>query len=189
MARFLQDIAAVLDPLMREEPSARESIKNIEPIEAVLIPEPYRSLLVHDSDMTPTLSAWWGLPIALRPLIVFRDGDLLHRQVVLTAGPGRIPVEAGAIRIHLDRFPPEALPVILRGRQPLGAVLSEYRIAHVSDPQGFFRLPANRFLKEAFQDPRDQTLYGRCNRLSDAAGKTLAEVVEILPATVRSSFS
>ena len=189
MARFLQDIAAVLDPLMREEPSARESIQNIEPIEAVLIPEPYRSLLVHDSDMTPMLSAWWGLPIALRPLIVFRDGDLLHRQVVLTAGPGRIPVEAGAIRIHLDRFPPEALPVILRGRQPLGAVLSEYRIAHVSDPQGFFRLPANRFLKEAFQDPRDLTLYGRCNRLSDAAGKTLAEVVEILPATVRSSFS
>lgn len=189
MARFLQDIAAVLDPLMREEPSARESIQNIEPIEAALIPEPYRSLLVHDSDMTPTLSAWWGLPIALRPLIVFRDGDLLHRQVVLTAGPGRIPVEAGAIRIHLDRFPPEALPVILRGRQPLGAVLSEYRTAHVSDPQGFFRLPANRFLKEAFQDPRDQTLYGRCNRLSDAAGKTLAEVVEILPATVRSSFS
>lgn len=189
MARFLQDIAAVLDPLKKEDPSAREAVEGIEAIEPALIPEPHRSLLVHDSDMTPTLSAWWDLPIALRPLLVLRDGDLLHRQVVLTAGAQRIPVEAGAIRIHLNRFPPAALPVILRGRQPLGAVLSEYRIPHVSDPQGFFRLPANRFLKEVFQDPRDQTLYGRCNRLSDAAGKTLAEVVEILPATRRSSVS
>lgn len=189
MARFLQDIAVVLDPLNREDLSAREAVQGVEPIEPALIPEPYRSLLVHDSDMTPTLSAWWESPIALRPLVVFRDGDLLHRQVVLTADAGRIPVEAGAIRIHLKRFPPEALPVIVRGRQPLGAVLSEYRIPHVSDPQGFFRLPANRFLKEAFQDPRDQTLYGRCNRLSDAAGKTLAEVVEILPATARSRVS
>ncbi len=189
MARFLQSIAVVLDPLKREAPSAREVIQGIEPIEPALIPEPYRSLLVHDSDMTGTLSAYWELPIALRPLIVFRDGNLLHRQVVLTAGADRIPVEAGAIRIHLNRFPPEALPVITQGMQPLGAVLSEYRIPHVSDPQGFFQLPANRFLKEAFQDPRDQTLYGRCNRISDAAGKTLAEVVEILPATERSRVS
>ena len=85
----------VLDPLKREDPSARQAIQGIEPIEPPLIPEPYRSLLVHDSDMTPTLSDYWELPIALRPLIVFRDGDLMHRQVVLTAGPGRIPVEAG----------------------------------------------------------------------------------------------
>lgn len=183
MADFFENIAAILDPLKTEDPSARDVIQGIEPMEPVLIPEPYRSLLVHGRDMTGVLAAYWDPPIVLQPLIVHRDGDLLYRQVLLTAGADRIPVEAGTIKIYLDRFPPEALPAITQSRQPLGAVLAEYRIPYVSAPQAFFLLPANPFLQAAFGDSRAQTLYGRCNRLTDPAGELLAEVVEILPAT------
>ena len=183
MANCFDDIVATLRRLQSADPSAQEVIRNIEPIEPTEIPEPYRSLLVHEKDMTGTLAGYWGLPISLRPLTVLRDGNSLYRQVVLTAGPDRIPVEAGAIMIYLDRFPPEALPVIRQSQKPLGVILTEYRVSYVSTPQGFFQTEANPFLQDAFADAREQTLYGRCNRLTNPAGKPLAEVVEILPAT------
>ena len=126
MANCFDDIVATLRRLQSADPSAQEVIRNIEPIEPTEIPEPYRSLLVHEKDMTGTLAGYWGLPISLRPLTVLRDGNSLYRQVVLTAGPDRIPVEAGAIMIYLDRFPPEALPVIRQSQKPLGVILTRY---------------------------------------------------------------
>ena len=183
MADCFDDIVAILRRLQSADPSAREVIRDIEPIEPTEIPEPYRSLLVHEKDMTGTLAGYWGLPITLRPVTVLRDGNSLYRQVVLTAGPDRIPVEAGAIIIYLDRFPPEVLPVIRQSQKPLGVILTEYRVSYVSTPQGFFQTEANTFLQDAFADAREQTLYGRCNRLTNPAGKPLAEVFEVLPAT------
>ena len=186
MAGFFQDIVAIFDRLQDDNATLRDVIPGIEFVEAAAIPEPYRSLLAHDKDMTGTLGAYWKLPIALQPLAVQRESNVLYRQVVLTAGPDRIPVEAGAIKIYLNRFPPDALPVITQSLQPLGAVLSEYNIPYVSAPQGFFRLPANERLREAFDDQREQALYGRRNRLTTPTGEPLAEVVEILPATRKS---
>lgn len=186
MAGFFHDIVAIFSRLQDGDVSALDIIPGIESVDPSEIPEPYRSLLVHDKDMTGTLTAYWKLPIALQPLAVQREGDVLYRQVVLTAGPERIPVEAGAIKIYLDRFPPAALPVITQSLRPLGAVLTEYKIPYVSAPRGFFRLPANENLREALGDPREQMLYGRHNRLTNPAGEPLADVVEILPATRRS---
>lgn len=183
MAGFFQDIVAIFSRLQGEDVVAQDLIPGGEPVEPAEIPEPYRSLLVHDKDMTGTLAAYWKLPIALRPLAVQREGDTLYRQVVLTAGPEQIPVEAGAIKIYLDRFPPKALPVITQSLQPLGAVLTEYKISYVSAPRGFFRFSANENLRKAFGDPRERMLYGRRNRLTNPAGEPLADVVEILPAT------
>jgi chorismate-pyruvate lyase len=186
MAGFFQDIVAIFSRLQDDDATVQDVVPRIELVEAAEIPEPYRSLLVHDRDMTGTLAAYWKLPIALDPLAVQREGDILYRQVVLTAGPDRIPVEAGAIKIYLDRFPSAALRVITQSLQPLGAVLTEYKIPYISAPRGFFRLPANERLREALGDPREQTLYGRRNRLTNPAGEPIADVVEILPATQNS---
>ena len=181
MAHFLEDIASLLDPSETADAGAEDIAAGIEDIEPDALPEPSRSLLVHERDMTGTLAAFWGSPIELRPLRVHREGEVLYRQVVLIATNKRIPVEAGAIRIHLDRFPPEALGEITGNRRPLGAILAEYRIPYTCSPRGFFRIPTNRFLREAFGDVRDTMHYGRRNRLVNPAGELLAEVVEILP--------
>ena len=182
MPESFEDIVATLSRLQSEDPSSPAIIREIEPVEPEDIPEPFRSLLVHEKDMTGTLAGYWGLPIILRPLTVRRKGNVLYRQVVLTAGPDRIPVEAGAIKIYLDRFPAEALPEITRNRKPLGSILVEHGISYVSTPQGYFQTTASPFLKDAFADAREQTLYGRCNRLTNPADDPLADVVEILPA-------
>ena len=114
MPESFEDIVVTLSRLQSEDPSSPAIIREIEPVEPEDIPEPFRSLLVHEKDMTGTLAGYWGLPIILRPRTVRRKGNVLYRQVVLTAGPDRIPVEAGAIKIYLDRFPAEALPEITR---------------------------------------------------------------------------
>ena len=182
MPESFEDIVVTLSRLQSEDPSSPAIIREIEPVEPEDIPEPFRSLLVHEKDMTGTLAGYWGLPIILRPRTVRRKGNVLYRQVVLTAGPDRIPVEAGAIKIYLDRFPAEALPEITRNRKPLGSILAEHGISYVSTPQGYFQTTASPFLKDAFADAREQTLYGRCNRLTNPADDPLADVVEILPA-------
>ena len=79
MANCFDDIVATLCRLQSADPSAPEVIRDIEPIEPTEIPEPYRSLLVHEKDMTGTLAGYWGLPISLRPLTVLRDGNSLYR--------------------------------------------------------------------------------------------------------------
>ncbi len=180
MAHFLDDVTILLDPL-RDNLASEERTDGIEEVEPSAIPEPYRSLLVHERDMTGTLGAFWHSKIELRPLRAHQENEVLYRQVVLMAVELGLPVEAGAIRIFLNRFPSELLPVITEGRRPLGAILADFQIAYVSSPEGYFRILTNDFLREAFGDVAQAVHYGRRNRLADPAGEVLAEVVEILP--------
>ena len=52
-------------------------------IAADAIPQPYRSLLVHQRDMTLTLEAHFGGPVVLRPLTTFTIGVWYYRRVLL----------------------------------------------------------------------------------------------------------
>jgi chorismate-pyruvate lyase len=180
MTPFIDDILNLLDP-GRDGRLAREAAYGIEELEAAAMPEPYRSLLVHERDMTGTLGAFWKSRIELRPLLVARQEQILYRRVVLAAVELGIPVEAGAIRIFLKRFPSQSLQAIIQNQRPLGAILTDYQIDYRSSPQGYFRIRTNGFLREAFGDVDQSIHYGRHNRLLDPAGEMLAEVVEILP--------
>ncbi|MBM3460386.1 MAG: hypothetical protein FJX77_17840, partial [Armatimonadetes bacterium] len=69
------------------------------------IPEPYRSLLVHDRDMTPTLEQFHGGRIVLDLIHRRTEPTGLSREVVLVLSGSRKPVEYGAILIHRAPFP------------------------------------------------------------------------------------
>lgn len=145
------------------------------------VPQPYRELLVHSRDMTPTLESFYGLPIGLTLLNRTLDSEgSYRREVVLNAGSRA--VEYGAIRIFLDEFPPTARGLILEEERPLGAILQEQQIAHVGWPQGFFSLRADRRIIEnlALPESGSHVLYGRRNVLLNASRHLLAEVIEIL---------
>ncbi len=147
------------------------------------MPQPYRRLLVHDRDMTPTLEAAFGRPIHLRVMQQWTSGELLTRQVLLELDPEGIPVVFGAIRIHLDVFPLPAREEILQGRRPLGAILHQHRLAHQSRPQAFIRVEADGPISRALRGPSPGSLlYGRLNLLRSLQKETLAEILEILPA-------
>ncbi len=152
------------------------------------MPEPYRSLLVHDSDMTSTLEAFHDETLRLRLLEKRRVDNALLRKVVLVGERSGRPREFGAIRIDLSAFETEARWVILEGNLPLGAVLARFKVPYTSSPRLFFRLDSDARFERKLELHQSATLYGRQNVLSGANGRPLAEVVEILPpVTNRSS--
>ncbi|MEM7583057.1 MAG: hypothetical protein AAF560_06730 [Acidobacteriota bacterium] len=145
------------------------------------MPEPHRSLLVHDSDMTSTLESFHSEPLWLRTLEKRRQGTDLLRKVVLFGEHSGRPHELGAIRIDLAAFSTEARWVILEGNLPLGSILARFKVPYTSSPRLFFRLDSDARFEHQLELKASATLYGRQNVLSSPSGRPLAEVVEILP--------
>lgn len=157
------------------------ALPKVETIQAEEMPEPYRSLLAHNNDMTPTLSAFHAQIIHLRVLSRQYRDDFYFREVVLFSEQNNQPVEFGAIRINLALFAPNVRRHILDERVPLGQLLRVHAVPHSSRPKAYFRLQADALMCQALGLAEPQPLYGRRNTLSDSVQRPLAEVVEILP--------
>jgi len=156
-------------------------LPKIEVIAGDDVPEPYRQLLVHRNDMTPTLAAFHGSEIHIEVLRRERRGDFYFREVVLRLDRNASPVEFGANRVCLPRYAPEVRRQILEEHLPLGHILQACGVPHRSFPKCFLRLEADDFINRAFglQEPR--VLYGRQARILNPLGQPLSEIVEILP--------
>lgn len=181
MTPLANKVAELLHPLTDFYRSAGARAPAIQRVEGESVPQPYRRLLVHDNDMTPTLEAYSGRRIHLRRLKWHEADDALYRQVVLLLNGDECPIEFGAIKIHLHRFDEEPRRLILEGHRPLGRILSDYEVPHYSRPTGFFRIDSDPVIEEAFAMDASRVLYGRHNVLRAMDDQPLAEVVEILP--------
>lgn len=169
---------------------ARNGTAPLPPMQAIdgeLVPQPYRSLLVHENDMTSTLENFHGDCVHLN--VHARDvrGDSYMRAVVLELDQSRKPVEFGCIKIHLKHFPQPAREAILRAYRPLGGILREFAIEYQSRPKAFLRVASDPLINQLLQLKGAHVLYGRRNTLSDPNGNTLAEIIEILPPTAEAS--
>lgn len=146
------------------------------------IPQPYRSLLVHERDMTRTLEQFHGRPIHLEVLNRLHDGgDNYWREVILRLDGTNQPVELGAIRIHLGHFPEPWRTRVLEEHIPLGAILNSSGMAYTSRPTNWLEFECDDFIQRVFHLDSKPRLYGRSNMLRDPAGRVLADIVEILP--------
>lgn len=145
------------------------------------LPEPQRTLLVHDSDMTPTLEKFHGEDIHLRVIRSEERDGAYYREVVLLLPRTKRAVEFGAIKIYLGLFPPAAQKSILEEDLPLGTVLARFKVKHTSRPKAYLKIDADDFICQALSLKSGQTLYGRRNTLFDPQQRPLAEIVEILP--------
>lgn len=150
-------------------------------IEGDEVPYPYRSLLVHQNDMTPTLAAFHHSRLYLKVHRVESNDDFVMRLVSLHAVSSDKPVEYGAIAIQLGSLPEEVRERVVDGKQPLGGLLGEYRVVHSGSPQAYFSVPADELIASALRQNEGEMLYGRCNQLLDKDGMVFADIVEILP--------
>jgi chorismate-pyruvate lyase len=171
----------VLLPLTEFYEDSGLALPEVMLIEGRQMPEPYRSLLVHDSDMTPTLEAAHRQTIHLRVLKYSLSDGVLARQVLLVLEDGATAVEFGGIKIYLEHLPEPARRLVLEKRQPLGTILHNERVAHESHPSAYLRVTADEVMREALDLAETRVLYGRCNVLTDLSQNVLARVVEILP--------
>jgi len=145
------------------------------------MPDPYHSLLVHESDMTPTLEKYHRASIHLRILGRERRGDFYYREVVLQLDGSEQPVEFGAIKMNLALFPPRARQLILGEHLPLGTILKQCEIGHSTVAKAFFTLESDEFISSALQLRESGRLYGRRANILDPQKRPLSEIVEILP--------
>jgi hypothetical protein len=163
-----------------------EDLADPPPLEAAVvdaedIPQPQQRLLVHAHDMTSTLQHHFGEPIALRVLDCKLDHDCYLRHIVLETAGTRRPAEYGAIRVHLPSLDEAAQAEVLEGRTPMGKILNGRRLLYRCCPGAFFRLFSNALIDRSLRLEAPEWLYGRCNCLAGPQGRTIAEVIEILP--------
>ncbi len=177
--------ALMIQPLDELYAAAGQPLPPWQVINGEDVPEPYKTLLVHRDDMTPTLEKFHKGSIHLRVLGRRQNDNEYSREVVLLLNGANTPVEFGAIKIYLDRFPAAARTLILGEYRPLGTILRECAIAHTSRPKGFLKLASDRLIAEVLGISGAHMLYGRRNTLFDTEERPLAEIVEILPPVVQ----
>jgi len=144
------------------------------------IPFPYRSLLVHENDMTLTLERHFGGAVFLRTLSTVAKGSWYLRRVLLVQEYSGRPVEMGAIRIRIDGLPPRTRALILRHEIPLGRVLRDAGVDFRSQPRAFFSVVPNQEMMGVFWMREPRTLYGRQTEVFQG-GTKLGDIVEVLP--------
>ena len=145
------------------------------------MPYPYRSLLVHTNDMTPTLAAFHHSKLYLEVHKHESNDEFVMRLVSLHAASSNKPVEYGAIAIQLGGLPEDVRDEVIAGEKPLGGILGEYAVEHRGSPGAYFSVPADGFIANALRQESGDVLYGRCNQLLDREGVVFADIVEILP--------
>jgi chorismate-pyruvate lyase len=156
-------------------------LPQVERIDGHEVPEPFKSLLVHESDMTPTLEKFHRARIHLKTLKREQRGDFYYRQVVLQLDETNTPVEFGAIKIFLGLFPSKARQAVLEETVPLGRLLSEFEIPHNTTAKAFFRLTPDDLIASLLELKSRDSVYGRRATISDLQKRPLAEIVEVLP--------
>ena len=145
------------------------------------LPEPYRSLLVHERDMTGTLERYRGQAMLLHTIERVITPDRVVRHVELRGAEDKQAAEFGAIEISLDQFEVGPREEVLEGELPLGTILKKAEMDFVSRPIAYFRIKPGASVRHSFGVPAEGWLYGRCNQLLALNGRTIADVVEILP--------
>ena len=144
------------------------------------IPLPYRSLLVHESDMTLTLERHFGGRVALRVLSTFFRGGWYFRRVLLVQEYSGRPVQMGAIRMDLNAFSKRVRTQILNNEVPLGRILRDADIDFKSQAKVFLEVKPNSEMMGVFWLREPRTLYGRQTEMI-YRGKHVGDIVEVLP--------
>jgi hypothetical protein len=155
----------------------------LQQIDGEEMPEPYKRLLVHTSDMTSTLESFYEEPIHVQVLSRAQQGNDYFREVVLCTERESRPVEFGAIKMNLALFPETAKRQILEERWPLGRILKDCAVAYTSWPKAFLKIASDRLINSALGLKGAHVLYGRRNTLLNSDSQSLAEIIEILPPT------
>jgi hypothetical protein len=156
------------------------ALPQVTAIEPDDIPLPYRSLLVHETDMTLTLERHFGGRIVLRPLATFTSGPWYFRRVLLAQEYTGRPVEMGAIRIKVGAFPDRIKKQILKNDVPLGRLLRDGGVKYESRPKTFLAVMPNSEMMGVFWMREPRMLYGRRTEMLHEDVK-VGDIVEVLP--------
>lgn len=168
-------------PLSEFYARAGLTLPRMEIIAGEAMPEPYRTLLVHEREMTLTLERFHDSEIYITAYSSEQRDGKYFREVVLHREKDNRPVEFGANCVSLNLFPPEARQVLLAEKVPLGRILKDHAIPHSIRVPLFFRVEADAAICHALGLSQLVLLYGRQAVICDSRQQPLSQVIEILP--------
>jgi chorismate-pyruvate lyase len=138
-------------------------------------------LLVHDRDMTSTLSQFHGSPLRVQILQQVRQDEIYLREVFLRTQDRDQVVEYGVIAVVWEHFTASQREAILGGHGPLGGLLHQFQIRFTSSPTCFFAVDAALLTRLPFRTAAGVRCHGRFNQLAKPSGEAIAWAMEILP--------
>jgi hypothetical protein len=149
-------------------------------VSAAEMPEPARSLLVHQKHMTIELQRHHGRPVDVNVLANRKDGQIYTRIVGLTLqGDGQV-VEWGIARINFAYLSPQIQSEILLKESPLGAILIRHQSHRRISPLCFLRFPPQSSVIGLFGGAgNDEAVYGRIGSIY-CDEKPAIELLEIV---------
>lgn len=155
--RWLAELLALFDDRehWRESPAAAlhwdaAVASDMKLIPARELPEPHRTLLVHEHHMTVALEAHYGRPVQLEKLAVRQVGDDYARKLLLRAGTDGPVVMAGIMRFLLQHCAEGVRQEILEARKPLGRILIEHDVMREIRAAAFLKVGLQNDLGELF---------------------------------------
>lgn len=155
------------------------NLPRIEVVSAAAIPQPYRTLLVHNGHMTETLECHYGAEVDVHPYDVHQNGSMYGRKLDLTVRSTGDVVMTGVMLFNLSFVEPNVRDEILGARTPLGRILVRHNVLREVTTETYLKVAGNDPLVARFGLPAPKDAYGRlatifCN------GRPAVDLLEIV---------
>jgi hypothetical protein len=151
-------------------PGEKPLIATAEHVPGSLVPEPYKSMLVHDRHMTVTMEKYHECSVDVHVLDRTTDEQGIYgRKIILTRQGTDVPVQFGIVRFDFQYVTDAVRQEILSERIPLGRVLINHNVLRHIDLGAIVKVTAGPGLAQYLQMETGQTTYGRlatifCNK-------------------------
>lgn len=157
------DPRAELEKLTGLFPDGPPMIESAEHVPGSTVPEPYKSLLVHDSHMTVSMERHHDCTVDVR-ILALRDVDeqnVYAREIVLTKRGTEHVVQFGIVRFDFDYVTEAVREEIVAGEIPLGRVLINHNVLRHVDLGAVLRFRCGPGLADLFRCEQGTETYGR----------------------------
>jgi hypothetical protein len=136
-------------------------IDRAEHVPSALVPEPFRTLLVHTHHMTVTMEEFHKGPVSVRVLDRHRTGEIYSRKILLVRNRDNRVVQFGIVRFDLSYVLPAVRDEILSEKTPLGRILIDYNVLRHIDLGAILKIVPGQELCGYFDCPAGSVTYGR----------------------------
>ena len=159
-------------------PAAQPLARAVEEVPGSILPEPYKTLLLHSDLMTLAMERFHRAPIDVRVLARRIDGMSYSREIMLVRQDTGAVVQFAFAHFNLDAVSEVVRQDILGEQVPLGRVLVNHRIDYQTEVIGFLKVTVGARLAELLNSPVNVATYGRVGRLL-CGGKPTFNVIEV----------
>lgn len=142
-------------------PGTQPLIERAEHIPQAIVPEPYKTMLVHNHHMTVEMEKYHQSTVDVKVLDRKLNGDEYGRQILLLKHGTSNVVQFGIVRFHLQYVTKQVRDEIIAEHTPLGRILINHNVLRHVDLGAILEIVAGPGLASALQMPVGATTYGR----------------------------